>query len=112
MSDLTDLRIFLASLLRPIINEAIQEQLYKQQNQQHSPQELPDLLDIKGAGELLGMTIDGIYGRVHDKTIPVIKKEGVKKLYFSRKALLEWLNEGNQQTNVEIRKQVKKSLEK
>ncbi len=109
MQDLTDLRIFLASLLRPIINDAIKEEL---KNQQHPPvpTEQSDLLDIKGVSKLLSISVDGLYGKIHDKSIPFIKRKGVKKIYFSRQRLLEWLQEGEQKTRKEITEDVKKSL--
>jgi len=112
MQDLTELRMFLASLLRPIINEAIKEQLRTAQNTQQAPQELPELLDIKGASQLLGLSIGSVYQKIFKRTIPHIKRKGVKKIYFSRTALLSWLNEGEQPTQLEIRTQAKKSLEK
>ncbi|MBI4931842.1 MAG: helix-turn-helix domain-containing protein [Bacteroidetes bacterium] len=80
----------------------------------HSPKETsnhhdPDLLDIKGASHLLGISIDGIYGKIHDKTIPHIKRKGVKKIYFSRAALLSWLNEGEQKTRKQIKEEAKEA---
>ena len=81
----------------------------------YSPQQVKsessDLLDIKGASQYLGISADGLYGKIHDRTIPFIKRKGVKKIYFSREALLKWLNEGKQATRVEIKDQVKISLQ-
>jgi len=81
----------------------------------HAPKqqaELPDIIGIKEASILLGLTVDTIYGKVHDRTIPFIKQKQTKKLYFSRKKLRTWLEEGEQPTISEIKEQAKKSLQK
>ena len=70
------------------------------------------LLPIKQAAELLNLTVGTLYTKVHHRTIPFIKRAGVKKLFFSRKKLLEFINEGEQATRTEIKEQAKKSFEK
>jgi excisionase family DNA binding protein len=58
------------------------------------------LMDIKETSELLHLSVPTIYGMVHHATIPVSKKG--KRLYFSRKELLAWVNTGRRKTIHEI----------
>lgn len=48
-----------------------------------------DAIDIKAAAVLLGRTITAVHHLVHQRAIPSSKKGG--RLYFSRKALSEWM---------------------
>jgi excisionase family DNA binding protein len=63
-------------------------------------EESDQLVDIKEASELLHLSVPTIYGFVHQSTIPVSKKG--KRLYFSRKDLLAWVNTGRRRTKQEI----------
>lgn len=99
---LNELETLIQNSVRKVLNE----------RQKQSSKELHDLIGIKEMSQFLGISIAGIYGKVHDRTIPFIKRTGVKKLYFSREAILKWLNEGKQDTRSEIKEQAKKSLEK
>jgi len=62
-------------------------------------EEPKDLIGIKDACEFLNLAKQTIYGLVNANKIPYIKKEGHKKLYFSRKELLNWINGRKEVTN-------------
>lgn len=51
-----------------------------------------DTVSIQEAMKITNLAKQTIYGLVNADKIPYIKKEGHKKLYFSRKRLLNWLN--------------------
>jgi len=63
---------------------------------QNKPEQVEKLTDrpvnIKKASEFTGLAVPTIYGKVHRKEIPFIKKDG--RLYFSLKQLDEWLKSG------------------
>ncbi len=105
MNDLTDLRIFIASLLRPIINEAIKENLEAaKKNIKDIPisqSDNSDLLSYKQAAEYTNYSIKSLYGKVHFHTVPHFKNES-GRVSFSRKELLEWLRSGKKKTKAEI----------
>ncbi len=59
----------------------------------------PDILNIREAAELLGYEVSSCYGLVHRRAIPHSKRG--KKLFFSRKKLLEWVSDAQRGTLVE-----------
>lgn len=59
-----------------------------------------ELLTIKQAAVLLTLTTPTIYGLVQRREIPFSKRG--KRLYFSKKELLEWVAEGRKKTVSEI----------
>lgn len=85
--------------LQNIIGKTVKNNLGSQQAQ--SPN-LPDIGGIELAEEITGWAKATIYTKVHFRTIPFIKKEGTKKLFFSRKELLDWLGSGKKKTKDEI----------
>jgi len=73
-------------------------------------EESDQLLDIKATSELLHLSVPTIYGFVHQSTIPVSKKG--KRLYFSRKELIAWVNTGRRKTIQEITTEANTYLKK
>jgi excisionase family DNA binding protein len=59
-----------------------------------NPTEKENILDLSEAAEMLKLSKSTIYKMTALNTIPVIKREGAKKLLFSREALEKWLVEG------------------
>jgi len=55
-----------------------------------------DIIDIAEAAKLVNQTVGTIYTKTSRRTIPHIKKG--KLVLFSRKKLIEWLEEGNVKT--------------
>lgn len=64
------------------------------------PKPQSDILNITEASELLNLTVPTIYSKVSRKELPYSKFG--KKLYFSRKELTEFINEGRVKTTAEI----------
>jgi predicted DNA-binding transcriptional regulator AlpA len=56
------------------------------------------------------MKPSGIYGLVHKRKIPHIKKG--KRLYFFKSEILEWLRNGNVETEQDIQNQADEYLSK
>lgn len=57
--------------------------------------------DVEGIADFLCMKPSGIYGLVHKRKIPHIKKG--KRLYFFKSEIMEWLREGSIDTENDIR---------
>jgi excisionase family DNA binding protein len=62
--------------------------------------EADQLLTIKEAAEFLKLSVPTLYGKVHDKDIPVCKKGN--RLYFSKQELSDWIKTGRKKTSAEI----------
>lgn len=67
-------------------------------------------LNIIELSELIGLTRPTIYGHVHRKTIPFIKKG--KMLRFSKKDILNWLQDGKSKSNSDLEAKVNDYLAK
>jgi hypothetical protein len=106
MNDITDLRNFIATIIRPIINEAVKESLDKynenKYSKQSAAQQLTDKIDIKTASELTGFTVSTLYSKVSRRSINSYKIHGSKKIWFSRSELLKTINNGRRETQTEI----------
>ncbi|MBK8342472.1 MAG: helix-turn-helix domain-containing protein [Bacteroidetes bacterium] len=68
------------------------------------------LLTIKQAGELLNLSVPTLYGYVQRSEIPVSKRG--KRLYFSKKELLDWVKEGRKKTLAEMDEQANSRIRK
>ncbi|MBX2952288.1 MAG: helix-turn-helix domain-containing protein [Leadbetterella sp.] len=60
------------------------------------------ILQIRGAAEFLGLTVQTIYGKVSKNEIPYIKQG--KRLLFSEKDLREYLLAGRRKANFDFLK--------
>ena len=60
-----------------------------------------ELLTIESAAELLSVTVPTVYGYVHQRAIPCMKRRG--RLYFSKVELLAWIRSGRRSTTDEIK---------
>ena len=85
-----------SSLYEKLTN--IENLLLNQTNQHESDQ----LLTIKDASSLLHLSVPTIYGYVSRNEIPFSKRHNSKRLWFSKKELIEWLSQGRNKTNSEI----------
>ena len=66
------------------------------------PIEKSKYLTIKEVADILDLSVQTIYGLVHRKKIPFIKKQ--KRLYFKESDIITWLEEGNSAVDKGIRK--------
>ena len=60
-----------------------------------------ELLTIESAAELLSVTVPTVYGYVHQRAIPCMKRRG--RLYFSKVELLAWVKSARRSTVDEIK---------
>ncbi len=67
-----------------------------------------ELLTIDLAAELLSVTIPTVYGYVHQRAIPCMKRRG--RLYFSKLELLAWVKSARRSTVDEIKANALASL--
>jgi len=82
------------------ISRAIRNELRNYFEQQEEKEREDEIGGIELAIELTGLAKPTIYGLVSERKIPHSKRG--KKLYFSRKELLEWLTTGKRKTQDEI----------
>lgn len=68
-------------------------------------------LNIEEAAKFLSLSVPTIYGLVHRQEIPVYKRPGTKRLYFSKKELEEWIKAGRKKTIKEIQHEVDNYME-
>lgn len=69
-----------------------------------------ELLTVQEAAQFLKLTVPTIYSKVSRNELPVMKKG--KRLYFSQKELLEYLQTGRKKTNTEIAAEADAYLQK
>ena len=74
--------------------------------------ETESLLTVSQAAEFLNLSVPTVYGYVQRQEIPVCKRKGTKRLYFSKKQLTEWILEGKKQTISEIENEAHTYLKK
>lgn len=102
-----DLIVIKAKDLTAIVKQAMQEVLAL--NKQPEPRaEQPDLGGIDLACEVTGLSKSSIYKLKMDGKIPVKKVNA--KLYFSRKELAAWIEEGNIKTANELQAEAETNL--
>ena len=67
-----------------------------------------ELLTIEAAATLLSVTVPTVYGYVHQRAIPCMKRRG--RLYFSKLELLAWVKSTRRSTVDEIKANALASL--
>lgn len=82
------------------ISEAVRNELKSFFEGQEETKREDEIGGIELAIELTGLAKPTIYGLVSERKIPHSKRG--KKLYFSRRELLEWLTTGKRKTRDEI----------
>jgi excisionase family DNA binding protein len=83
----------LAELIDAAVREAISK--YASESAAKSePQE--DIMNSKETARFLDIKLNTLYIKIHKGEIPFMKKG--KKVYFSRRQLLEWMAEGRRYT--------------
>jgi excisionase family DNA binding protein len=85
------------------------ETYFKNNPQADQQEEAPDkLLTVQEAADFLKLTVPTIYSKVSRGELPVMKRS--KRLYFSRKELVDYLKEGRRKSNAEIEAQAESYL--
>ncbi|MBI5538923.1 MAG: helix-turn-helix domain-containing protein [Bacteroidia bacterium] len=82
------------NMLREEVKKALKESPQLQGNQ------LPEYLTIQELSEMINLAVPSIYGMVHRKQIPYVKRG--KKLIFEKSQIEEWLKNGRHKTKQEI----------
>ena len=67
-----------------------------------------ELLTIESAAEMLSVSVPTVYGYVHQRNIPYMKRRG--RLYFSKLELLAWVKSTRRSTIDEIKADAVNSL--
>ena len=67
-------------------------------------------LSIHQVSEIIGKSVPTIYGYVHRRTIPHMKKG--QKLYFFKNQIINWIKSGKVKTTEEIQQVASKTLSK
>jgi len=90
--------------LEPIFKRWIKEVHAEMQPTKVEPTNQPEILTVKELSKFLNLQRSTIYGYVHKKKIPFIKRG--KVLYFERAKILEWLRTYRQKTADEIQNEI------
>jgi excisionase family DNA binding protein len=106
MNDLTDIKFFLASLIRPIVKEAFRDEVKSLPLSSSQPAD--DVLTIEQAADLLNLSVATVYGMVAARRIPFSKPTGAK-LYFLHSELIAWLKSHRTATTSEQAEQYEKA---
>lgn len=61
-----------------------------------------EMLSVQQAATYLNLAVPTLYGYVQRSAIPVCKRPGTKRLYFSRQELTNWILSGRRMTLSEI----------
>jgi len=94
----------LEALIEKVVERAFSK-LIVQQSAKISQTETNRPMTVKEAAVFLDLAEPTIYGLVHKKQIPNIKRGG--RLYFLKSDLNKWLEEARQKTASEIEEEVK-----
>ena len=94
----------LFSLIEKAVSKAINE------NPVSSGTEKEDLMTLGQCAQFLNLSPKTIYGLTHARKIPFMKRG--KRCYFSRKDLVQYLEEGRKQTASEMQSEVSSNLKK
>ncbi|UJH91693.1 helix-turn-helix domain-containing protein [Antarcticibacterium sp. 1MA-6-2] len=86
------------------------KQLLLNKSRQHPTEQPEQLLTVQDTAVFLSLSVPTIYSKVSKGELPVMKRS--KRLYFSRKELLEYVKGGRQQTNAEIESEANLYLKK
>lgn len=77
--------------LQQLIEETLNAKTFSQNSTDSTEQ---DLVPIEIAMKITNLARQTIYGLVYVRRIPFIKRPKSRKLFFSRKALMIWIEEG------------------
>lgn len=94
--------------VKQIVKEALQEHEKSKNSDSSRDSQEKQILTIDQAAEFLSLSSNTLYGYVHKRIIPFIKKR--KKLYFFKSALQNWLIEGVQKTKEELGEEMIKQV--
>ena len=79
--------------------ESIEQFIIEQANRE--PEQKDELLTVKKTAEFLNLAVPTIYGLIHRKELPNMKRG--KKVYFSKEDLINYLKEGKRMSRSELK---------
>lgn len=82
--------------VRQMLREEVRTVLKEYQPLSRTDDDGYDLMTIEQVAEFINMAVTSVYGLVHQKKIPHIKRG--KRLIFEKKQIIEWLQSGRQKT--------------
>jgi excisionase family DNA binding protein len=85
--------------LRDIIREEMQSFVNAVLEQQNRIEAEDTLFDVSGVAKYMNLSTATIYSKVSRGELPCMKKG--KQLYFSKKAITEYIHSGNKNTNTQ-----------
>lgn len=77
------------SELEIIVQEAVRKILSEQKRE---VPEQSDIISLAEVMEITGYARQSIYCLVNSNRIPYLKRQGFRKLHFSRKAIIDWIS--------------------
>lgn len=83
------------SMIREELRNVIREHI-----PQIKPRNEMELMTIEELSQFINMVVLSIYGLVHQRKIPFIKRG--KRLIFEKQKIIEWLQSGRRKTQSEI----------
>jgi len=86
--------------VRQMLREEVQTALKEFQPLQKSDEGY-ELMTIQDLAQYINMAVPSVYGLVHQKKIPHIKRG--KRLIFEQKQIIEWLQSGRRKTIHDIK---------
>lgn len=93
-----------ADQLKALIKNTVQDCINEIQPQEKTIEQ-DEFLTTKEAALFLKEAVQTIYQKVRAKELPYMKRS--KRLYFSKKELIQHLKQGRVKTNAELREEVK-----
>jgi excisionase family DNA binding protein len=87
----------------------IKQHLLQEKEEPKQPAQ-DELLTIQQTAELLNLSVPTIYGLVHRRAIPVMKR--TKRLYFSRQSIMDYIKSGRRKSIFEITAEAESHLNK
>jgi len=85
--------------IRQLFRQEIETCFAAQKQRNIQEPEEDQLLNVQQAAELLNLSVPTLYGYSQRAEIPVCKRG--KRLYFSKRSLFEWINQGRKRTLAE-----------
>ncbi|MEI8049342.1 MAG: helix-turn-helix domain-containing protein [Bacteroidota bacterium] len=92
----------LPSVVNELQNDVTWIRRFLQQQESHVQNSSAEgkFLTVPEAAEFLGLATQTVYGLIHRKQIPCMKRQ--KRVYFSKQELTEWIQSGRMKTRDEI----------
>ena len=109
MTDLQAIKQFLIQLIQPIVEDSVRR-AFQHYHRQKKAIDDDKPMDIKAASDFLGLKPPTIYEKTSRNEIPHFKRG--KKLFFLKRDLMKWLEEGRRKTGKEYNAEIQEYLKR